>query len=400
MPTRLAPLLLGLLAPPAWALEAPRAVVLVTLDTTRADHLGCYGYPRPTTPFIDSLAREGVLFENAYSAISHTAPPHATMFTGLYPYQHGVRANGDAFPGGDSPAEIGFSTLAELFAASGYRTAAFTSTGFLASIARGFEYVNRGAGTRAVPYRQAAASVDHAVDWVRLRGPAERYFLWLHLYDPHQPQHAPEADVRSLAFRDASAQRSFAVAMRERRGIAAGLFESDESLARVYAAYDAELRYADRELRRLHEAMGKRGALRDAWWIVTGDHGEGMGQHRHFDHGRYVYDEQLHVPLVFWGRGLGPGRRVPGIAHLTDLWPSFASLLGAEPRQPAHRLRGISLLDASRRAAPGLGTGRAVRDLRPRLEVHRQERRRGRAVRPPQRPAGAREPDRQPHACS
>jgi arylsulfatase A-like enzyme len=346
MPTRLLALLLALLACSATALEAPQVVVLVTLDTTRADHLGCYGYPRPTTPFIDSLAREGVLFETAYSAISHTAPSHATIFTGLYPYQHSIRANGDAFPEGDSAENLGFSTLAERFSAAGYRTAAFTATAFLAPIARGFEYLNRGGGQRGFAYRPAADSVDQVIDWLRLRRHDERLFIWLHLFDPHQPQRAPESDTRALAFRDPAAARAFGLATEQRRGIAPSLFGTPEELARVYAAYDAELHYADRELRRLHAALRERGALRDAWWIVTGDHGEGMGQHGHREHGRFVYEEQLHVPLVFWGRGLAAGRRVSGIAHLTDLWPTLATLLGAELRQPAHRLPGISLLDA------------------------------------------------------
>lgn len=346
MPPRLTALILAALAGPANALEPPRVIVFVTLDTTRADHLGCYGYPRPTSPFLDSLAKRGVLFENAYSAISHTAPSHATMFTGLYPAQHGIRRNGQRFPEAEPPEQTGFTTLAEHFGAAGYRTAAFTSTRFVAPLSRGFEYVNVGSGHGRLPYRQADATIEQVVDWLRLRRPGERFFAWIHLYDPHTPAAAPQAHARATAFASEREARAFAAEMVSRRGAAADLFESPAQLARLYSDYDAEIHFADQELRRLHEHMQAAGLLSDAWWVVAGDHGEGLGQHRHLNHGRYVYDEQIRVPLIFWGRGLGGARRVGELAHLIDLWPTFVALLGHELRQPAHELRGVSLLPA------------------------------------------------------
>ncbi len=330
--------LLAALAASAAGQPAPRVVVLVTLDTTRADHLGAYGYPRPTTPFIDALARRGVVFENAFSPISHTAPSHATIFTGLYPAQHGVRSNGEGFPDGD---DTGFSTLAERFEAAGYRSAAFTSVRFLAPITRGFGYVNVGNGR---PHRPAGATIEQVVDWLKLRRRDERIFAWIHLFDPHQADRAPEAQRAALAFAsDAEAQR-FATEISTRRGVHGGVFDGPLQLAAFYAGYDAQIRYADSELGRLHAWMQRHGFGDDAWWIVTADHGEGLGQHGHRNHGRYVYDEQLRVPLIVSGRGVPAGRRVSGLAHLTDLWPSLADLLGQESRQPTHELRGLSLL--------------------------------------------------------
>jgi arylsulfatase A-like enzyme len=325
----------------AAAAGAPRVVVLVTFDTTRSDHFGCYGYSRPTTPFVDSLAARGVVFENAFSAIAHTGPSHASLLTGLYPAQHGVRVNGEGLPGGPSDA-VGFATLAERFEAAGYRTAAFTSVRFLEPVTRGFGYTNIGSG---LPYRHADLTVIQVLDWLKLRGPQDRLFLWIHLFDPHEGRFAPPERRRLLPFRsDAEAQR-YAEDALQRRGVDATLFASPLALAAHYAGYDAQIRFADSELQRVHRQLEKSGLGKDAWWIVTADHGEGLGEHSLLGHGRYVYDEQLRVPLVFSGRGLQP-RRVAGVAHLTDLWPTLVDVLGQEVLQPGPGLRGISLVPA------------------------------------------------------
>ncbi len=176
--------MLALVASPVAALDAPRVVVLVTLDTTRADHLGCYGYPRPTTPFIDSLAREGVLFENAYSAISLTAPSHATLFTGLHPDQHLLWRNGDSLPAPDAPEAGRFAMLAERMAACGYATAAFTAVRWLFGITRGFAYVNLGERGPGLAHRPADETILQVIDWLKLGRSGERLFVWVHLFDP------------------------------------------------------------------------------------------------------------------------------------------------------------------------------------------------------------------------
>jgi arylsulfatase A-like enzyme len=367
-------LLLVLLAPAAApaaspAPAAPRVVVLVTLDTTRADHLGCYGYARPTSPFLDSLAASGVLFENAFAAIAHTGPSHAALFSGLYPSQSGVRANGQSLPGPKAPATAGIATLSERFRAAGYATAAFTSVGFLLSVTRGFDDISVGAGDARAPYRQADRTVQEAINWLAQQKPEARIFVWVHIYDPHKPACAPERYLGALSFRSPAEAASFASSISTNFALPRQSFESPERLARAYAAYDAEIRFADAELRRLHQFMEARGMLRDAWWVVAGDHGEGLGQHNYQDHSRYVYAEQLHVPLIVAGRGIGAGRRVAGVAQLVDLWPTFATLLGQEARQPGHALNGISLLGALLKGEL-LPPREVYAERRPRDEAH------------------------------
>jgi len=215
-------------APPSE--RPPRAVVLVTIDTLRADHLGCYGYPRPTSPFLDGLARGGVLFENAYSSISHTTPAHATLFTGLYPAQHRVLRNGEGFAGsliGD--ARLPYRTMAELLARAGYETAAFTGVGFLRPVARGFTTVSAAGDWRQ--YEQADAVASDAVRFVATKRPADRFFLWVHLFDPHAPDRAPEDLLRRLRHPSEEEEAAFGQAMRVARGIPEAFHRSPADLA-------------------------------------------------------------------------------------------------------------------------------------------------------------------------
>ena len=160
-------------------LEPPRLIVLITIDTLRADHLPMYGYPRDTSPFLAELAAEGVVFESAYSNIATTAPAHASIFTSLYPTQHGVTRNGKVL---DEVVE----TLAERLVGAGYTTVAVASTNrhFLkAGIMRGFTHTDE---PDVEPYRPAAESVDVAIGKLAELGDVP-VFLWLHLFDPHSP---------------------------------------------------------------------------------------------------------------------------------------------------------------------------------------------------------------------
>ena len=160
----------GLDVPEAGAVPYER-VVFVTIDTLRADHLASYGYFRRTSPFLDELAERGVLFEAAMSASSHTAPSHASVFTGLPPGLHGLLTNGSQLP-----AEV--TTTAEAFSSLGFDTAAFTSVEFLGGVADGFGHVR--AKTSA-----AKAISNAAISWIRKDRSSDRFFVWLHYYDPH-----------------------------------------------------------------------------------------------------------------------------------------------------------------------------------------------------------------------
>jgi arylsulfatase A-like enzyme len=307
------------------AAEPPRVVVLVTIDTLRADHLGCYGYSRPTSPFLDRLARQGVLFEHVYASSSMTAPSHASLFTGLYPPQHGVRVNDEGFRG---VSERRFRTLAESLALHGYQTAAFSAVGFLRSISQGFETVDAGSGNFE-RYRQADATVDHVLAW--LSGPEARgrFFLWVHLFDAHPPRRPPKHGPARLGFESAAAAELYARDLVERHGVQLSAYKGLADLADSYDQYDAEIRFADGELGRLFDRMEAAHLNDSAVWIVTADHGEGMGNHDWIDHVRYLYDEAIRVPLIVYAKGRwSAGTRVNDVVRHVDVAPTVFDLLG------------------------------------------------------------------------
>lgn len=317
----------------------PRAVVLVTIDTLRADHLGCYGYPRPTSPFLDRLGREGVLFENAVSPVAQTSPAHASIMSGLYMAQHGVVRNGM----GLAPlVRGGGRTLADRFRLAGYDSAAFTAVGFLKGVTRGFRTVDVGTGWR--DYRRADATVEAALRWLQGKRTTDRFFLWIHLFDPHKPQHAPQEDVRAVAFASPVAEQAFARTVLEKYGVRPSFFRSSDALLKRYLEYDAEIHFADRQLARLHEHMESAGQNAGTLWIVTADHGEALGSHDLDAHGENVYREQLRVPLIFWARGRIASGRVSELVQHVDLLPTLAQLYGWDLKQAPGTLPGRSLV--------------------------------------------------------
>ncbi len=268
----------------------PVSVLLVTIDTLRADRVGAYGDAAARTPNLDALARDGVLFERAFTPAPLTLPAHATMLTGLLPPEHGVRANG-SFALGKGPR-----TLAETLQARGLRTAAFVG-GFPVArrfgLDRGFETYDdafeRAPGLHFdFAERPADRVVDAARAWlVATPGPV---FVWAHLYDPHAPYAPPER------FRDSD-------------------------------PYRGEIAFADAMLGRLLEAWRARpGPSLEA---VTSDHGEAFGERGEESHGLFVYDTTLRVPLLLRGPGLPAGLRTSQPVSLRDLPATLAALAGA-----------------------------------------------------------------------
>lgn len=349
-----------LLAPPPPEPAAPRAIVLVTIDTLRADRVGAYGHLRPTTPFLDRLAREGTLFENAFSSAAHTSPAHASLFTGLHPSQHGVRSNGQGF--GESLPD-GYRTLAERLAAAGYETAAVSAVNFLKPVCRGFRTVDIGGEARS--YRTADRTVDRAIAFVSARKPGERFFLWLHLYDPHLPDRAPPELVRQFEHATRAATLAYAQEVEAKRPTVKGAYRSPNALASRHAGYEAEVRFADRELERLFAAMDGRKLLSEALWIVTADHGEGLGDHGYDGHGPHLYDEVMRVPLVFWNAGRFAGQRVAGLARHVDILPTLLEWTGQAAAQGAYTLQGRSLLPLLREPTTRLPAAFAFAQRRP-----------------------------------
>src|SRR5262245_39293477 len=297
------------------------SVLLVTIDTLRADRLGCYGDTQARTPALDTFARKATLFENAFSPAPITLPAHATMLTGLMPPSTGVRGNG----GFALPADV--PTLAETLQARGRHTAAFVGGFPLArryGLARGFhrydDTLQRAPGVHfELAERRGDAVVDAALQW--LAGEPGPVFVWVHLFDPHAPYDPPAA------------------------------FKTDD-------AYRDEIAAADAALGRLLKTWDARG---DSVSVVTSDHGEAFGEHGESSHGLLLHDTTLRVPLLLRGGGFPGGRRVPGAVGLVDLAASVLDAAGEAPSLPGASLRG--------RLGEGAGAARLYAEtLLPRLE--------------------------------
>ncbi len=261
----------GASAAPAKTLSAkvppPPNIVLITIDTLRADHVSCYGAQAVRTPTLDDLANDGVVFERAISQVPLTWPSHAVILTGTYPFQNGVQD----FTG--QPLAPQFRSVAQALKQAGYATGAVVSAFVLDrswGLARGFDFYDDAFSAETFQKkdiglvdRRAGESVDHAIAWLK-KTPRRPFFLWLHLYDPHSPYDPPEP--YRTGYRD--------------------------------HLYDGEIAYADHELGRLI-AWLKQNKLYDSSLIAAlSDHGESLGEHGEDEHGFFVYNATVHVPLI------------------------------------------------------------------------------------------------------
>jgi arylsulfatase A-like enzyme len=295
---------------PRWA--AP-GLVIVTLDTIRADRLSTYGFSDAAFPAIERLAREGIVFDRASTVVPLTLPAHCSIFTALLPLQHGVRDNGD------SALAESHTTLAEILRAKGFRTGAFVGAEVLASdrgLAQGYDVYGDAATAGAVGparfQRRGDAVASDAIAWLAAVPQSAPFFLWIHLYDPHRPYDPPEP------FR-----------------------------SRHVDPYVGEIAFADSQIGRVLEALERRGRFDRTIVVVAGDHGESLGDHGERDHGTLVYESVLRVPLIMRVPYVSP-QRVSDLVRVTDIMPTALALLGvAAPSGltlPLYRgLNGVSL---------------------------------------------------------
>lgn len=278
-------------------------ILLITLDTTRADRLHCYGYKLGATPNLDALAARGVLFERAYTPIPMTLPTHTSLMTGLWPPEHGVITNGQ------NALESGIPTLAELLSDRGYATAAFLAAFVLKSkfgLNRGFQVYDDDLSTGVLQgdelhrYRDGSQVVDSAVKWLqrhRQVKSAKPFFCWVHLYDPHDPY---------LDHRDQFGERF------------------------ADRPYDGEIAYADLQVGRLLNALKTLGTMEHTFVIVVGDHGESLGEHGEETHGYMLHESTLRVPLIISDpQSSSQGVRVATPVPLVDLFPTLLVAGGA-----------------------------------------------------------------------
>jgi arylsulfatase A-like enzyme len=302
--------------------ERPRSVILISIDTLRADHLGCYGHPLPTSPNLDAFAAQGTLFDDAYAPSPWTLPSHVSLLTGLYPTRHGVRTTdrrlADAIP-----------SLATLLAQQGFETGAIVNGVIMRrqfGLAQGFgtyemvpsDQSRTGAGSRVT---------DAALRWLGDRL-GRRVFLFLHYYDVH-------SDYRSLA----RYERMFAPGPSRFDGSTAQLADvrggrlpiDEEGAAHVARLYDAGIRQLDEELGRLFSRLRETGWLDDSAIVVTSDHGEEFLEHGGVLHGHTHYQELMRIPLILWGPTIPVGARILTPVSLVDVVPTLLALLGMAP---------------------------------------------------------------------
>ncbi len=275
-------------------------VVVISLDTLRADHLGAYGYSRPTSPHIDKLARSSVVFEDAISQSAWTRPAHASMMTGLYPSEHGIVAmQRNLRLSADVP------TLASLLGQRGYATAAFTGGANMSDhygFDVGFDLFNS-------PGRRIEDSLEGIERWLAARG-TQRYFLFVHGFDAHRPYKSDAIDRRALGLGQARAKGLLR---------ACGAKAGAADMRRFVAEYDAAIHRGDRGVGRLLELIDTRGGLDHTVVVLTSDHGEEFLEHGRCFHIRTLHREILRVPLVVYVPGVS-ARRVSGVV------PASASL--------------------------------------------------------------------------
>lgn len=285
-------------------------LLLITLDTTRADRLGYYGHREIETPVLDGLAREGLFFSRAITTAPTTLPSHASILTGQWPYHHGARLNGSTLLADDKL------TLAEILREKGYSTAAMVSAYVLDhtfGVAQGFEVYDDkvthfdDAPVHREAERRGDLTTDQAIAWLKSPAAARKFFLWVHYYDAHGPYEPP-----------------------------GDLAEKYETMK-----YDGEIVFIDRQIARLLEQL-RLSNLRDKTLIaVVGDHGEGLGQHREWTHGLMLYEPTVHVPFILNCPG-----RIPGGLHVArevsvvDVMPTLLGMIGVE----APACDGVTLL--------------------------------------------------------
>jgi arylsulfatase A-like enzyme len=323
-------------------------LILISVDTLRADHLACYGYPRQTSPTIDSLARQGTRFHTVAAQAPWTLPSHVSMVTGLYPHRHGVTTT-------EGRLAEKVPTLATLLAREGFATGALTNSEWLTERQRfnsgfhTFEYISEWSGKKL---RNCAPEItDKAIRWIR-KNDQRPFFLFVHYYDVHSDYQPDEAYRRM--FVDPSYRGlingSTSQLLQVRRGTRR---LTPDAVRHVIDLYDGEIRQLDDQIARLLRFLDRRGRSGDTCVVFTADHGEEFLEHGSVLHGRTLFDEVIAVPLIIRGPNVPAANTVTDLVQLVDLVPTALGLLGL---QPASDLDGHDLRTTWTGANPQAGT--------------------------------------------
>src|SRR5437868_4872731 len=324
----------------SWAAaKTPANVVVITIDTLRADHLGCYGYKQVHTPNIDALAASGVKFERAFTPVPITLPSHTVIFTGTYPMLNGMHDFSANRLGPEPP------TLALVLKENGYATGAVVASAVLDSrfgLNRGFDFYydhfdfNRLEESNIEEMERPGNVVaDVTLDWLS-QNYQKKFFLWMHLYDPHFPYRPPTPYANE--YRD--------------------------------HPYDGEIAFADAQVGRLIHFLKMKDLYKNTLIVLSGDHGESLGEHGEKTHGFFIYNATLHVPLLIHLPGGSSPKVVPALVNLADLMPTVLQALKVEvPSQ----VQGRNLLSLMKTTAQGDSRGLYAETFLPRLHFNWSE---------------------------
>ena len=310
------------------------SVILITADTLRADHLGCYGYSRNTSPHIDAFARDAILFENCLSHAPDTRLSLASLLSGFLPHETQMTITTAL------PSKV--KTIPEMLQSHGYKTAAVVSN-YVLHKGQGWEEgfsvyddtMDQRELVRGWPERTAGPTTDRAIELLR-RFHGDELFLWIHYQDPHGPYTPPEPFSTTFPT-VGKAPRILGgnASLSGRGGIPPyQLVDANRDFHHYVSQYDGEIRYLDSHFKRLMDELKKTGLYDDSLILFSSDHGEGMGEHDYyFAHGENLYFHQTHVPLIIrHGKNLA-GRRADFVQQI-DLAPTILNRLGVESGSP------------------------------------------------------------------
>lgn len=329
------------------AFVAAPDVFIVSVDTLRADHLGCYGHTVPTSPNIDTFAKDALLFEDCLTEVPLTSPSFGALLTSRYPRMNGAARNGLPLP-------PDVRTITQQFKDAGYQTVCVTSNWTLkrdlSGLDRGFDHYDDGFKDKRwgfmIGERFGDDVTEASLKLIKERDPNKPMFAWFHYSDPHAP----------YKFHD------------EFNPVGKALWKLDE-VAAARARYDSEVAYTDAEIGKLFAVLPKENAI----VLFVADHGESLHEHDYLGHGRRVYQDNIHVPLILRGPGVTPGRSKAPV-RLIDVAPTLLSLAGLQPIKdmlgvdllkteiPADRTR---IIETYGGAVPGVPGAKAVMAARP-----------------------------------
>src|SRR5580704_927988 len=315
-------------------------IILLSIDSMAARHLGCYGYSRKTSPAMDRLAASGVLFENVIAQTNWTKPSLTSLHTSLYPSVHKTDSRGETGDRTDEQArnranilDARFRTIAQEFKAGGYATAGLSNGGYAHSFfgfGRGFDYYeNEGGGLKSCSYRM--------LQWV-LKNPGVPFFTWMHAWDIHFP-YMDRPPYNSM-FTSGLAEILLDAATRYKVNNGERKLSASE-LEFLEGMFDGAIKYVDDLIAAFLRELERLGLSENTILVITADHGEAFQEHGFVEHTECLYGEVLQVPLIMVGPGLEKGRRVKSQVRLIDIMPTLLDLAGLSPQSD---IQGVSLL--------------------------------------------------------